>query len=230
MDINFVLSCRAECGCHQAENPHANLMKTQHPFSARGFTLVELLVVIAIIAVLASAGFAVGNKAFQQARKAMALRVCTGIELGVNNFFTEYGSLPTTETVEENMVDGMVTDDDGPGLNLVRTLMDDEVIEPIMNVKGIKFLEVKEGKAKKDGLMYAETDTKPRILGLYDPWGGPYRVSLDVNYDEVIEVQPKASGSKKKTLNGRRVVAWSNGADGAEDGSTGKVTDDVTTW
>jgi len=198
-------------------------MKTLHPSSARGFTLVELLVVIAIIAILASAGFAVGLKAMQTARKSMALKVCTSIELGVNNFFTEYSSLPTTDT--EDPTSPLETDT-GDGLAFVRVLLANEpAAGTILNTKGIKFLEVKEGKADKDGLIYNTDGTD--VLGLFDPWGGSYQVMLDANYDEKIAVQPKAAASAKN-LNGRRVAAWSNGADGVD--STGKVMDDVTTW
>lgn len=198
-------------------------MKTLRPSSARGFTLVELLVVIAIIAILASAGFAVGNKAFQSARKAMALKVCAGIELGVNNFYTEYSSLPTAETDD---TDPPLMTDTGTGLDFVRVLLANEpATGTIMNTKGIKFLEVKEGKADKDGLIYNTAGTE--VQGLFDPWGGPYHVILDANYDEKIAVQPKAA-ALPKNLNGRRVAVWSNGADGVD--STGKVMDDVTTW
>lgn len=202
-------------------------MKTQHPSSARGFTLIELLVVIAIIAVLASAGFGVGNIAMQKARQSMALRVCTGIELGVNNFFTEYSTLPSnapSDTTEDVSIVTNTTE----GRDFIRILLAGEPdTGTIMNVKGIKFLEVKEGKADKDGLIYDAAGTE--IQGLFDPWGGPYQVKLDTNYDEKIEVQPKAATSRK-TLNGRRVAAWSDGADGVKVGSTGKVMDDVTTW
>jgi len=182
-------------------------------------------VVIAIIAILASAGFAVGNKALQSARKTMALKVCSGIELGVNNFFTEYNSLPTEETVDPEL-----ETDTGTGLDFVRIMLASEptpATGTIMNVKGIKFLEVKEGKANKDGLIYNTAGTE--VQGLFDPWGGPFHVILDANYDEKIEVQPKAAAAKK-ILNGRRVAAWTNGADGVEDGITGKVMDDVMTW
>ena len=71
-------------------------MKT-HPSAARTASpLVELLVVIAIIAVLAGAGFAAGNAAIQKAKKTTALATCTAIESAVNNFYTEYGAMPTT--------------------------------------------------------------------------------------------------------------------------------------
>lgn len=202
-------------------------MKTQYPSSARGFTLIELLVVIAIIAVLASAGFGVGNIALQKARQSMALRVCTGIELGVNNFFTEYSTLPTEET-EDTPVATPLETDKGAGRDFIRILLAGEPdTGKIMNIKGIKFLEVKEGKADKDGLIYDTAGTE--IQGLFDPWGGPYHVILDAGYDEKIEVKPKGAASSK-ILNGRRVAAWSNGADGAKNDSTGKVLDDVTTW
>jgi len=198
-------------------------MKTLHPSRAPGFTLIEILVVIVIIAILASAGFAVGNKAFQKARQTMALRVCTGIELGVNNFFIEYSTLPSAATDDVE-----IETDTAAGLDFIRILLAGEPEGgTIMNVKGIKFLEIKQGKANKDGLMYSTDGTQ--ILGLYDPWGGPYHVKLDGNSDEVIQVQPKAS-AVQKTLNGRRVAAWTNGADGVEDANDGKVTDDVTTW
>lgn len=181
----------------------------------RGFTLVELLVVIAIIAVLASAGFAAGNAALQKARRTAALATAIAIETAVNNFYTEYGSMPVDGDEDTKVVQ---TDTD---LDFLRVLLG---METTMNTRGIKFLSVKEGKGNKNGLIY--TANGSNIRGLYDPWGGPFHVALDLNYDERIEVSPSAGG--KTTLNGRRVAVWSNGNDGVDGG--GKGTDDVKTW
>ncbi len=180
----------------------------------RGFTLVELLVVISIIAVLAAAGFSAGNAAIQKAKKVTALATCTGVEAAVNNFFTEYGSMPKDGSDDVTIK----TDSD---LDLLKVLLG---LETDINTRGIKFLSVKEGKGKKNGLIYNSTGTT--VEGLYDPWGGPYNVMMDLDYDEKVTPAPKGGGST--TLNGRRVAVWSDGLDGVD--GTGKSTDDVKTW
>ena len=197
-------------------------MKNQSSRRASGFTLVELLVVIAIIAVLASAGFAAGNAAIQKARKTTALAAATSIESSVNNFYTEYGSMPT-EGEEDTMVLDTGT---GKGVDLLRVLLGMEKVTSPLNTRSVKFLSVREGKSNKGGLIYSGNGTD--ISGMYDPWGGPYQIALDMNYDEKITVQPKGDGAKSKILNGRRVAAWSDGADGVT--AKGKVADDVITW
>lgn len=195
-------------------------MKTHHSRRPAGFTLVELLVVIAIIAVLAGAGFAAGNAAIQKAKRTTALATCTAIESAVNNFYTEYGSIPK-ENADENTP--IKTDTD---LDFLKVLLGQEGNSgTVLNNRSIKFLSVREGKAKKNGMMY---DSTGKPTGLYDPWGGPYLVVLDSNYDEKLEVST-AAVSTKKTLNGRRVAVWSNGADAVK-GTGGKAADDVLTW
>lgn len=184
----------------------------------KGFTLVELLVVIAIIAVLAAAGFAAGNAAIQKARKTTCLSTATAIESAVNNFYTEYGSMPKNEDSDTTVK----TDTDNEFLKALLGL--EGTASDVLNTRGIKFLQVKEGKAKKNGLIYSTDGTN--VEGLYDPWGGGFNVMLDLDYDEKITVQPAAGGST--TLNGRRVAVWSNGADGVKGG--GKSADDVKTW
>ncbi len=184
----------------------------------RGFTLVELLVVIAIIAVLASAGFAAGNAAIQKAKKVTALASATAIESAVNNFFTEYGSMPKDGTSDTKVK----TDTD---VSLITVLLGLEGTgSNILNTRGVKFLSVKEGKAKKGGLIYNTNGTS--VTGLYDPWGGGYTVMLDLDFDEKLNPQPTGGGGA--TLNGRRVAVWSDGADGVKGG--GKSADDVKTW
>jgi prepilin-type N-terminal cleavage/methylation domain-containing protein len=185
----------------------------------QGFTLVELLVVIAIIAVLASAGFAAGNAAIQKARKTTALATATALESAVNSFYTEYGTMP--KEGEQDIT--ARTDSD---ITLLRVLLGIEASgTSMLNPRAIKFLSVKEGKSKKNGLIYSSSGTG--VDGLYDPWGGPYHVILDLDYDEKVQPQPSAGGNTA-ALNGRRVAVWSNGADGTKGG--GKASDDVTTW
>jgi prepilin-type N-terminal cleavage/methylation domain-containing protein len=199
------------------------------PVSSRrhGFTLIELLVVITIIAVLAGAGFAVGNSAIQKAKKTTALNTAIAVESAVNNFFTEYGSMPTTAT-DDTPSQGISTGD-SDGKDLLKVLLGIESTSPPMNTRAVKFLNVKEGKKKgatgTNGLIYDTSGSD--IVGLYDPWGGGYKVVMDGNYDEKIKVKPKASSSEK-TLNGKRVACWSDGADGVS--TTGKASDDVYTW
>jgi prepilin-type N-terminal cleavage/methylation domain-containing protein len=195
-------------------------MKIQSPRRASGFTLVELLVVIAIIAVLASAGFAAGNAAIQKARKTTALAAATAIESAVNNFFSEYGYMPKDG-------DSDATTNTEIDRELLLVLLGAETGTTLKNPRMVKFLSVKEGKGKKGGLIYSTNGTTPE--GLFDPWGGSYKVTLDLDYDEKIKVKPKGTGAQEKTLNGRRVAAWSDGADGAATGA-GKASDDVITW
>ena len=195
-------------------------MKTQLSRRESGFTLVELLVVIAIIAVLAGAGFAAGNAAIQKAKKTTALATCVALESAVNNFSTEYGSMPTTLTTD-TAVDTKLNITDF--LNVVLGL---ETASAPLNTRAIKFLSAKEGKANKNGLIYNSSGTT--VTGLFDPWGGTYKVMLDCDYDEKVAPRPKGGGTMV-TLNGRKAAAWSDGADGALSGS-GAATDDVKTW
>lgn len=192
-----------------------------------GFTLIELLVVIVIIAVLATAGFSAGAAAIQRAKKVTCQASASALESAVNNFFTEYGSMPTTTTSSGE-------DDGSP----VDTSTSAELLDILLgfdtdvNTRGIKFLNVKQSKneaddkAPKDGLVQL---TDKSAKGLYDPWGGGFFVLMDLNFDEKLEPTPAASDGKKITLYGKRVAVWSNGADAVK-GTGGKVVDDVKTW
>jgi prepilin-type N-terminal cleavage/methylation domain-containing protein len=198
-------------------------MKTHSVRAHRGFTLIELLVVIAIIAVLAGVGFSAGSSAIQKAKKTTCLAAATSIEGAVNNFYTEYGSMPSNGPLDKT--------DTKSDTNLLKVLLG---LEPTtattrLNPRGIKFLSAKEGKANKNGLIYDTGGTD--VTGMYDPWGGPYHVILDLDYDEKVAPAPSAGGGV--TLNGRRVAVWSNGADNTGlSGNTGpgKAADDVKTW
>jgi prepilin-type N-terminal cleavage/methylation domain-containing protein len=193
-------------------------MKTQSVRAVRGFTLVELLVVITIIVILAGAGFSAGNSAIQKAKKTTCLAAATAIESAVNNFYTEYGSMPSDEST-----DTVFVTDEAAGIDLLKALLG---IDKTLNPRGLKFLSAKEGKSNKNGLIYNSSSTD--VTGMFDPWGGPFNVMMDLDYDEKVVVQPKGAGNLSANLNGRRVAVWSDGADGIS--ASGKAADDVKTW
>ena len=199
-------------------------MKAHPSHTPRGFTLVELLVVIAIIAVLAGLGSAMANSMIQKAKKTTCLAAAAAIETAVNNFYTEYGSMPSAGTTDTATAAPLKTNET-TGISLLRVLLGIETATTPLNSRGIKFLSVKEGKANKNGLIYDAAGTD--ITGMYDPWGGPYNIILDLDYNEKISAKTKAE-TTAVTLHGRRVAVWSDGADGVS--ATGKSTDDVKTW
>jgi len=191
--------------------------------SALAFTLVELLVVISIIAVLAAAGFAGAKAAIDKAHKVKARKVCTTVDQAVLTFYDEYGHLPLPTSAASSSQDTELTTTGGQGVELLNILMGLESdSDDMLNPKKIRFLDVPEGKNNKDGIIYSSGDN---IRGLYDPWGQPYHVLLDSNYDDTLDNNPFATGSKP--LRGRRVGTYTFGKNKQNDRG-GR--DDVKSW
>ena len=203
-------------------------MKNPSIRRARGFTLVELLVVIAIIVVLAAAGFSAGMGALNKAKKVKSQTSATALEQAVTQFYNEYGRLPD--------IDGSSTDKEyevkgSDGQKLLEVLLGKETGTTMQNPKQIVFLSAKEGTAKGsgdgiDGLVYSGSGSSATPRGLFDAFGNAFKLELDNDYDEAIQVK---LGGVTKDLRGKRVAVYSYGADKkSTDAKTGK--DDVKTW
>lgn len=183
------------------------------PRPPRGFTLIELLVVITIIAVLAGAGFVVGNSALNRARKLTAQAAATGLEQAVNAFYSEYGIFPA----DSNRVDT------GNDTEFLDTLLGKN---PERNPRGLKFLTAKEGKKRgaggAGGLIFGDGGS---VSGMYDPWGNGYTVILNTEYEDQLRFQ--TPDDKSVTLNGRNAAVFSPGVPEGE-----VITNDtlVTSW
>lgn len=169
-----------------------------------GYIFTAIFVII--IPLLFAAGFAAGNSAITKAQKITTLATAIALESAVNSYMTEYGTMPS-----EGSSDTTLTTSADIGLLEVLLGLEDK-----LNTRSIKFLSVREGKGKKNGLIYTSNGTG--VVGLYDPWGGDYRVRLDLDSDEKVDV-----GSE--TLDNRRVAVWSDGPD-----RKAGTKDDVKTW
>ncbi len=146
-------------------------------------------------------------------RSKYALATAIAIESAVINFQTEYGALPDAAS--------HVTTDSSEGINLLSILLGLEPqIQKPQNTRGIKLLYVKEGKDRKNGLIYSESGTS--IEGLFDPWGNPYTIELDTQNAGHLHF---TIGNKTIELKNRRVAAYSPGPDGKLG-----TKDDVITW
>jgi len=185
----------------------------------RGFTLVELLVVIAIIAVLAAAGFQGGAMAMNKARKLSAQTMATSIQFAVDQFYNEYSALPDPGTNDSDKEFNTTSVEDIKLLDILAGVDDGD-----QNSRKMNFLSGKEAKNNKDGIEYGPNGDS--IVGIYDPWGQPFYIWLDYDYDERLTFTPKGL-SKSYKLNGRRVAVYSQGVAQSGDAKPNTL---VKTW
>ncbi len=181
----------------------------------KGVWFWSILALIPILVVVAGLRFLADRLILDNPVNGKALAVCTELEQAIQHFYDDNGTLPV-----ELDGDSVFSSNSQMGLEMLRVLMNQESRDHPLNGKGVKYLNVKQGKRNKDGLIWNEAGTQ--ITGLYDPWGGPYMIALDGDFNESITVQPKAQ-KEPRTLQ-RRVVVWSNGK------NPDKAKDDVTTW
>ena len=195
-----------------------------------GFTLIELLVVIAIIAILIGLLFPAFKAVQNQARQTQAKNDLTQIVNAVNAFYTEYGKYPL---VAADTIYGPSGTPNNGLFNSLRGLV------ATSNPRQIVFISPP----------YVKTPANPRLgiatqvttingiavaIGdLVDPWGTPYNVKIDGNYDNQLANPYTAdTGAGPGTLN-IGVIGWSLGKDqagGAGNKNSGAGDDDVISW
>ncbi|MEN8865148.1 MAG: prepilin-type N-terminal cleavage/methylation domain-containing protein [Akkermansiaceae bacterium] len=194
----------------------------QRSSKRRGFTLVELLVVIAIIAVLASLGFSMYNKAIQQTKKTEARQCLVQLVQASDAFFEEYQALPMAST---SPIDAeQVTDNQLMAPLLGLNSAQDE------NPKGLTFFEWKQAKGTGNSAVggLERTQNRAELLG---PWFNPsksdryYRLMFNYDYDNQLR-EPQALGNE--IIWDRRVIAYHMGKDGKIGGQNDE--DNVYSW
>jgi len=185
------------------------------------FTLMELLLVIVIIVILLGLAFPVFQGVLERAKKMQAKNDVTQIVTAVNAFYTEYGKYPlvTDDTPIANNSDLLYT---------LRGVAYGANLGNAVNTRQIVFISPAEDTS--------QTNPKGKIgsTGQFcDPWGQPYKIVIDGNYDNQITNPYTAdTGAGPGTLR-QGVLAWSYGKD-TKLGNNGdgkyKNSDDVISW
>ncbi|MBU3664498.1 MAG: type II secretion system protein [Chthoniobacterales bacterium] len=181
------------------------------------FTLIELLVVIAIIAVLAGLAFPAVQGALEQGRKAQARNDLQQLVTAIKAYQLEYGKLPTVADK------GEFESDNNRLVTVLRGVANEGDDKIRFNPRMIAFFEPKVSNAKKGGI-------GPDGV-FYDPWGQPYKIRLDDNYDNAIN-NFYSQNAGFANLN-YSVIAASAGPDktfGSGDKNSGTAKDDIISW
>jgi prepilin-type N-terminal cleavage/methylation domain-containing protein len=201
------------------------------PKHSHAFTLIELLVVIAIIAILIGLLFPAFSAVQNQAKRTQAKNDLTQIVNAVNAFYTEYGKYP------------LVTADTtyGPGGGTANNLLFNvlRAMDATNNPRQIVFISppyVKNPTNPRSGIATQATTINGIAVAIgdfVDPWGTPYNVAIDGNYDNQLTNPYTAdSGAGPSPLN-IGVIGWSLGKDqagGSGNKSSGAGDDDVISW
>jgi prepilin-type N-terminal cleavage/methylation domain-containing protein len=146
-----------------------NTPRFHHVKAGSAFTLIELLVVIAIIAILAGLALPAMQGALNSGKKAQARNDVQQIAAAIRAFELEYGRQPDAETSSDKWI--------SDNSSLMKALLGEDTT---LNPKGIRFLDVKTTPGTKGGV-----NDSSRIF--YDPWGQPYFIKLNTDYDNKID-------------------------------------------
>ena len=190
----------------------------------RAFTLIELLVVIAIVAVLMGLAFPVFQGVINQAKKTQAKNDLTQIVTAVNAFYTEYGKYPVPSG---NSDDGYVIGGTGSSSGTVITALRGSDLA--LNPRQIVFISPPDAKDQTNSRSGIKTSNGQ----FYDPWGMPYGISIDANYDNQVpnSYDPDTGAGPDKIRQG--VISWSLGKDtklGKDGNKKFTSSDDVISW
>jgi len=213
----------------------ADNMTSMHPTRTRsGFTLIELLTVIAIIAILMGLLLPALNSAKNAARKSQAKSDLTQFVTAVKAFYTDYGTYPIDPGLgvasdEEYGSSSGVSKHNQDVVNVLRadTSTSDTLTSgttPLgVNTRAVVYLDVplvKDNSNPKSGIGTTSTQgpyANSKGGDWYDPWGVPYIIAIDGNYNGYID--STCNGVLLKYTGGVNYVQLTNSGSGGGTGA-----------
>jgi prepilin-type N-terminal cleavage/methylation domain-containing protein len=195
----------------------------------RAFTLIELLVVMTLIAILLGIGYPAFTSVMNQARKTQAKNEEQQIVAAVNAFYTDYGKYPLVTA--DTILTGTSTPSNGDLFFTLRAVSGGANAANAVNTRAIVFIQPPVSKDQTNPRSGIKTSNSI----WYDPWGAPYNVSIDGNYDNRLANPYGASGGAGTDPLSLGIMVWSFGADltlGTKSPASSNYqgSDDVISW
>lgn len=190
------------------------------PSPRKGLTMIEMLVVIAILATLGSIGYGVIFGRLKQGKIVRAQSVIKSISEGVNGFHSKYGSLPGMQD-ETGGEDVEFATDDNESIEFLKELL---ARGGVVNRENKIYIDIDDaGSEEVDGVVWTSSGEPESII---DPFGKPYRIKLDSNYDNEIELSGNfETRNGEKIIRSSKVIIWSAGPD-----KEFETADDIKSW
>jgi len=154
-------------------------------------------------------------KALTNAKKTKALAATKAVEIAVNQFYDDNNSYPIDAADSNSDTLDILT----RGTEVINHLVG---INTTINAKEIRYLTLPQAKTRKGGLFY-ESDTQ---ADLYDPWGEPYRMWLDTDFNEELEEPYPTANATTTKIRGQRALIMSGG----KDQRPGDLKTDIYSW